>query len=108
MIASAGLPPGHSTRLLLCNSARLSKRATAACGRHPCGRHTSVTNDGRPRRWIVVRPGDGQTGILLARADGEHQPSFMGQQFAGRVGLFPREDDFDTAFQRMIIRHDYQ
>jgi len=30
------------------------------------------TNDGRPKRWVVVRPPGGQTGILLARADGEH------------------------------------
>ncbi|HUF31434.1 MAG TPA: VOC family protein, partial [Gemmatimonadaceae bacterium] len=29
----------------------------------------SVTNDGRPKRWVVVRPPGGQTGVLLARAD---------------------------------------
>jgi catechol 2,3-dioxygenase-like lactoylglutathione lyase family enzyme len=32
----------------------------------------STTNDGRPKRWVVVRPRGGATGILLARADGEH------------------------------------
>ena len=62
----------------------------------------SQTNDGRPKRWVVVRPSGGQTGILLARADGDHQTRVVGQQFAGRVGLFLRVDDFDAACQRMI------
>ena len=61
----------------------------------------SQTNDGRPKRWVVVRPRGGQTGILLARADGDHQANIVGQQFAGRVGMFLRVDDFDTAYQRM-------
>jgi len=62
----------------------------------------SLTNDGRPKRWVVVRPRGGQTGILLARADGDQQASVVGQQFAGRVGLFLRVDDFEAAYQRMI------
>ena len=62
----------------------------------------SLTNDGRPKRWVVVRPAGGQTGILLAQADGEHQAAVVGQQFAGRVGLFLRVDDFDGAYRRMI------
>ncbi len=61
----------------------------------------SLTNDGRPKRWVVVRPAGGQTGILLARADGEQQLGSAGRQFAGRVGLFLRVDDFDAAYQRM-------
>ena len=61
----------------------------------------SLTNDGRQKRWVVVRPAGAQTGILLARADGEHQASMVGQQFAGRVGLFLRVDDFDASYQRM-------
>ncbi|MGH9254059.1 MAG: VOC family protein [Vicinamibacterales bacterium] len=61
----------------------------------------SLTNYGRPKRWVVVRPEGGQTGILLARADGEHQASIVGQQFAGRVGLFLRVDDFNTTYRRM-------
>ena len=61
----------------------------------------SLTNDGRPKRWVVVRPGGGQTGLLLARADGEQQAGIVGQQFGGRVGLFLRVDDFDTAYRRM-------
>jgi len=61
----------------------------------------SLTNDGRPKRWVVVRPNGGQTGLLLARADGEHQADIVGQQFAGRVGLFLRVDDFDASYLRM-------
>ena len=63
---------------------------------------SSLTNDGRPKRWVVVRPAGGQTGILLARADGDQQSSVVGQQFAGRVGMFLRVDDFDAAYQRMV------
>jgi catechol 2,3-dioxygenase-like lactoylglutathione lyase family enzyme len=62
----------------------------------------SLTNDGRPKRWVVVRPVGGATGILLARADGEQQMAVAGRQFAGRVGMFLRVDDFDTAYQRMV------
>jgi catechol 2,3-dioxygenase-like lactoylglutathione lyase family enzyme len=61
----------------------------------------SVTNDGRPKRWVVVRPRGGQTGVLLAKADGEPQVSSVGRQFAGRVGLFLRVDDFEAAYDRM-------
>lgn len=62
----------------------------------------SFTNDGRPKRWVVVRPTGAQTGILLARADGDHQADAIGQQFAGRVRLFLRVQDFDGLYQRMI------
>ncbi len=62
----------------------------------------SVTNDGRPKRWVVVRPPGGQTGLLLARADGEDQASMVGGQVAGRVGFFLRVDDFDQAYDRMV------
>ena len=62
----------------------------------------SLTNDGRAKRWVVVRPSGGGTGILLARADGEHQTSMVGDQFAGRVGLFLRVDDFDAMHERMV------
>jgi len=62
----------------------------------------SLTNDGRPKRWVVVRPVGGQTGILLARADGSDQAAAVGHQFAGRVGFFLRVDDFDATYQRMV------
>lgn len=62
----------------------------------------SHTNDGRPKRWVVVRPAGGTTGLLLARADGDVQSAAVGAQFAGRVGLFLRVDDFDSTYARMV------
>ncbi|MDT7577068.1 MAG: hypothetical protein QOH17_3401 [Pseudonocardiales bacterium] len=59
------------------------------------------TNDGRPKRWVVVRPPGGQTGILLARADGPAQQAAVGNQFAGRVGFFLQVEDFAAAHRRM-------
>ena len=59
------------------------------------------TNDGREKRWVEVRPPGAETGILLARADGAAQQAAVGQQFAGRVGLFLHVDDFDAAYARM-------
>ena len=61
----------------------------------------SLTNDGRPKRWVVVQPKGGETGILLARADGERQVAAVGEQMAGRVGFFLRVDDFEAAYERM-------
>jgi catechol 2,3-dioxygenase-like lactoylglutathione lyase family enzyme len=60
--------------------------------------------EGRPKRWVVVRPPGAQTGILLARADGDDQAAAVGRQFAGRVGLFLRVEDFDAAYDRMSAR----
>jgi catechol 2,3-dioxygenase-like lactoylglutathione lyase family enzyme len=60
-----------------------------------------TTGDGRPKRWVVVRPPGGRTGLLLARADGPVQAAAVGDQFAGRVGLFLRVEDFERAYTRM-------
>lgn len=62
----------------------------------------STTTDGQPKRWVVVRPPGAETGILLARADGEQQSAIVGHQHAGRVGFFLRVDDFDATFKRMV------
>ena len=61
----------------------------------------AVTNDGRPKRWVVVRPPGAATGVLLARADGEDQSAVIGKQAAGRVGFFLHVEDFDAAYTRM-------
>lgn len=61
----------------------------------------AVTNDGRVKRWVVVRPPGAETGLLLARADGEAQTAVVGRQHAGRVGFFLRVDDFDAQYERM-------
>ncbi|GEM32875.1 hypothetical protein NN3_38820 [Nocardia neocaledoniensis NBRC 108232] len=62
----------------------------------------SMTDDGRPKRWVIVRPPDATTGILLAQADGERQQRAIGDQVAGRVGFFLRVADFAAAYQRML------
>jgi catechol 2,3-dioxygenase-like lactoylglutathione lyase family enzyme len=62
----------------------------------------ALTNDGRPKRWVVVRPPGAETGLLLARADGDDQAAAAGNQFAGRVGLFLHVDDFDQTYQRLL------
>jgi catechol 2,3-dioxygenase-like lactoylglutathione lyase family enzyme len=61
----------------------------------------STTNDGRPKRWVVVRPPNASTGILLALADGPVQRAVVGNQVAGRVGFFLRVDDFDSVLARI-------
>ncbi len=61
----------------------------------------ALTNDGRPKRWVVVRPPGAATGLLLARADGEDQADIVGKQAAGRVGFFLHVEDFDAAYARM-------
>ena len=62
----------------------------------------SRTNDGRPKRWVVVRPPGAVTGLLLARIDGDEQAAVVGNQVAGRVGFFLHVDDFDDMYQRML------
>lgn len=62
----------------------------------------SLTNDGRSKRWVVVRPPGARTGIVLAQADGERQSASVGDQLAGRVGFFLRVDDFQATFRRMV------
>ena len=63
----------------------------------------SLTNDGRAKRWVVVRPPGARTGILLARADAR-QRGAVGNQVAGRVGFFLRVEDFGAAYRRMVER----
>lgn len=61
----------------------------------------SMTTTSKPKRWVVVRPPGGTTGIVLAQADGSAQDAAVGDQFAGRVGLFLRVDDFQLQYDRM-------
>jgi catechol 2,3-dioxygenase-like lactoylglutathione lyase family enzyme len=61
----------------------------------------SLDGDGQPKRWVVVRPRGAGSGILLAQARGEEQVALVGRQFAGRVGLFLRVEDFAATFAHM-------
>ncbi len=60
----------------------------------------SVT--GRAKRWVVVKPSDGQTGLLIAEATGAEQEAAVGNQVGGRVGFFLRVDDFDASYRSML------
>jgi catechol 2,3-dioxygenase-like lactoylglutathione lyase family enzyme len=62
---------------------------------------TVSSRDGRPKRWVVVRPPGVATGLLLARADRPEEESVSGRQTADRVGFFLHVDDFDAAYKRM-------
>jgi catechol 2,3-dioxygenase-like lactoylglutathione lyase family enzyme len=59
------------------------------------------TESGQAKRWVVVRPPDGGTGLLLAHADGAEQTSVVGNQTGGRVAFFLRVDSFDRAYREM-------
>lgn len=62
----------------------------------------SITGAGTPKRWVVVRPPEAETGILLALADGPAQRSSLGNQTGGRVGFFLAVDDFEAQYERML------
>ena len=61
------------------------------------------TSDGRPKRWVVVRPPGAETGLLLARADGAGQaaanpdPGSKDQHAAPPRGIRRRLDPGDCA-----------
>ena len=61
----------------------------------------ALTNDGRPKRWVVVRPTGAETGVLLARADGDRQRKRVGDQTAGRVGFFLHVEEFGARYAHM-------
>lgn len=61
----------------------------------------SLTNDGRPKRWVVVRPSGTPSGFLIAKADGPTQEALVGDQFGGRVGFFLHVDDFEETVSRL-------
>lgn len=57
------------------------------------------------KRWVVVQPdGPGSMAILLARAVGEEQARFIGNQSGGRVFLFLRTDDFWRDYHAMVAQ----
>ncbi len=54
------------------------------------------------KRWVVISPpGSSGTSLLLARASGPEQASFVGNQAGGRVFLFLQTDDFWRDYHRM-------
>lgn len=56
---------------------------------------------GDGKRWVIVDPPDGQTGLLLARASGQAESARIGDQTGGRVGFFLNVTDFAEAHEHM-------
>jgi predicted enzyme related to lactoylglutathione lyase len=53
---------------------------------------------GESKRWVVIRPGGGPVGLLLARAATPEQVERIGDQTGGRVFLFLHTDDLDRDY----------
>lgn len=53
------------------------------------------------KRWVVVGPAEGGTGMVLAQPGSPAQKAGIGSQGAGRVWLFLETDDIDARRQRM-------
>jgi catechol 2,3-dioxygenase-like lactoylglutathione lyase family enzyme len=71
-----------------------------------CLRFTVVEDQplGDGKRWVVVRPPGGGTGLVLARAATAEQAARIGDQTGGRVFLFLHTDDFWRDYQDMQSR----
>lgn len=61
------------------------------------------TQDGRAKRWVVVRPARAATGLVLAESDSDAQRAVVEQQTGGRVGFFLRVDDFAAMHARLVL-----
>jgi len=57
------------------------------------------------KRWVLIRPkGATESNILLAKAAGEQQQAFVGNQAGGRVFLFLNTDDFWREYNEMVAK----
>jgi len=55
------------------------------------------------KRWVLIAPeNDNAFSLLLAKADGENQESFIGNQSGGRVFLFLNTDNFKRDYQNLL------
>lgn len=55
------------------------------------------------KRWVLVSPNvDKSSSILLAKAEGEEQQNFVGNQVGGRVFLFLNTDNFEEDYQNLL------
>lgn len=59
------------------------------------------TDRGGGKRWVVVAPRGGGSGLLLARAVTPEQQAQIGDQCGGRVFLFLEVDDFDATYAQL-------
>src|SRR3982074_830243 len=63
---------------------------------------TTDTDQGAGKRWVVVTPPGGDTGLLLAQPGGPAHPPGIGDRGAGRVMMFLETDDFERDHGRML------
>jgi catechol 2,3-dioxygenase-like lactoylglutathione lyase family enzyme len=56
------------------------------------------------KRWVVVAPVGGTSGLLLAKAADDEQRAAVGKQGAGRVFLFLETDDFARDHAALLVR----
>lgn len=56
------------------------------------------------KRWVVVTPEDGGTGLLLAKAANGRQIAVVGNQGGGRAFLFLETDDFNRDHAALSAR----
>jgi catechol 2,3-dioxygenase-like lactoylglutathione lyase family enzyme len=55
------------------------------------------------KRWVLVAPSiENSFTLLLAKADGEEQEKYIGNQTGGRVFLFLNTDNFDRDYQNLL------
>jgi catechol 2,3-dioxygenase-like lactoylglutathione lyase family enzyme len=55
---------------------------------------TEDSDLGNGKRWVTIRPPQGEASLLLARAANERQQAHVGDQTGGRVAFFLHTDDF--------------
>ena len=58
--------------------------------------------DEHKRRVLVSPDVDKSSSILLAKADGEKQQNFVGNQSGGRVFLFLNTDNFEEDYRNLL------
>ena len=56
------------------------------------------------RRWVVVRPSSGGTGLLLALAKNDEEALVVGNQTGGRVFLFLETENFACDHAAMLAK----
>jgi uncharacterized glyoxalase superfamily protein PhnB len=55
------------------------------------------------KRWILVAPSfENSFTLLLAKAEGEEQEKYIGNQSGARVFLFLNTDNFDRDYQNLL------
>ena len=62
------------------------------------------TDLGGGKRWLVVSPGEGGTGFLLAEATNETERAAIGNQTGGRVAFFLHTDNFARDHAAMLAK----